>query len=73
MNKKTIIWITAIMVSLIIFISLLFYFKYFNKSSKNLKENTIIKNIDVNQIRHIEAILIILTISPRTPREINIK
>ena len=37
------------MVFLIIFISLLFYLKYFNKSSKNLKKNTIIKNIDINQ------------------------
>jgi len=47
MNKKTITQVA--MVFLIIFISLLFYLKYFNKSSKNLKENTIIKNIDINQ------------------------
>ena len=47
MNKKTIIQV--VMVFLIIFISLLFYLKYFNKSSKNLKKNTIIKNIDINQ------------------------
>ena len=47
MNKKTIIQVA--MVFLIIFISLLFYLRYFNKSPKNLKENTIIENIDTNQ------------------------
>ena len=43
MNKKTVIQV--LMFSLIFLISLLFYFKYFNKSSKNFQENTITKKV----------------------------
>ena len=43
MNKKTVIQV--LMFSLIFLISLLFYFKYFNKSPKNLQENIITTKI----------------------------
>ena len=47
MSKKT--GIQVLMVVLIALISLSFYFKYFKKDSKNLLENTQIKEIDVNK------------------------
>ena len=47
MSKKT--GIQVLMVVLITLISLSFYFKYFKKDSKNLLENTQIKEIDVNK------------------------
>ena len=46
MNKKTVIQV--LMVLLILLISFLFYLKYFNKSSKDLDENTIVKKSDNN-------------------------
>tara|TARA_B110000027_G_scaffold6800_1_gene6173 strand:+ start:558 stop:1142 length:585 start_codon:yes stop_codon:yes gene_type:complete len=47
MNKKTVIQV--LLIFLIIFISLSFYFKYFNKTKKNLKENTVVEKVDINQ------------------------
>ena len=47
MNKKTVIQV--LLIFLIIFISLSFYFKYFNKIKKNLKENTVVEKVDINQ------------------------
>jgi len=60
MNKKTVIQV--LMFSLIFLISLLFYFKYFNKNPKNLQENIITsktsndKNSSSNYIDYINYI-----------------
>ena len=47
MNKKTVIQV--LLIFLIILISLLFYLKYFNNSTKNLNKKTIIEKIDIDQ------------------------
>ena len=47
MNKKTLLQV--LMIFLIIFISLLFYLKYFNESSESLKINPVTEKIDINQ------------------------
>ena len=47
MNKKTVLQV--LMIFLIITISLSFYFKYFNKTDKNLKKNKVIEKININQ------------------------
>ena len=60
MNRKTVIQV--LMFFLILLISLLFYFKYFNKSPKNLQENIITsktsndKNSSSNYIDYINYI-----------------
>ena len=47
MNKKTVIQV--LLIFLIILISLLFYLKYFNNSTKNLNKKTILEKIDIDQ------------------------
>ena len=47
MNKKTVTQV--LLIFLVILISLLFYLRYFNNSSKNLEENTAVKKVANNQ------------------------
>jgi len=47
MNKKTVIQV--LLIFLIILISLLFYLKYFNNSTKNLNKKTTLEKIDIDQ------------------------